>query len=43
MASLALFALWPFSRLVHARTAPVQCLLRRAHILYRGRLSTSSS
>ena len=32
-ASLTLFALWPFSRLVHVWTAPVQYLVRRAHIL----------
>lgn len=35
LASLTLFALWPFSRLVHVWTAPVQYVLRRAHILYR--------
>ena len=43
LASLALFALWPFSRLVHVWTVPVQYVARRAHILYRGRLSTSPS
>jgi nitrate reductase gamma subunit len=36
LASFALFALWPFSRLVHVWTAPVQYAVRRAHILYRG-------
>ena len=36
LASLALFALWPFSRLVHVWTVPVQYATRRAHILYRG-------
>jgi len=36
LASLALFALWPFSRLVHVWTAPVHYVARRAHILYRG-------
>ncbi|HKI92547.1 MAG TPA: respiratory nitrate reductase subunit gamma [Gaiellaceae bacterium] len=35
LASLTLFALWPFSRLVHVWAAPVQYVLRRAHILYR--------
>lgn len=35
LASLALFALWPFSRLVHVWTAPVQYVARRAHVLYR--------
>jgi len=35
LASLTLFALWPFSRLVHVWTAPVQYVLRQAHILYR--------
>jgi nitrate reductase gamma subunit len=43
LASLALFALWPFSRLVHVWTAPVQYVVRRAHILYRGSLSASPS
>ena len=43
LASLVLFALWPFSRLVHVWTVPVQYVVRRAHILYRGRLSTSPS
>lgn len=43
LASLALFALWPFSRLVHVWTAPVEYVVRRAHILYRPDLSTSSS
>jgi nitrate reductase gamma subunit len=36
LASLALIALWPFSRLVHVWTVPVQYVTRRAHILYRG-------
>jgi nitrate reductase gamma subunit len=31
-----LFALWPFSRLVHAWSVPV-AYLGRAHLLYRGR------
>ncbi|MBX5473659.1 MAG: respiratory nitrate reductase subunit gamma [Thermoleophilia bacterium] len=35
LASLTLFALWPFTRLVHVWTAPVGYLARRAHILYR--------
>ena len=35
LAALCLFALWPFSRLVHVWTAPVQYLVRRAHVLYR--------
>lgn len=35
LASLTVFALWPFSRLVHVWTAPVQYVVRRAHILYR--------
>ena len=38
LSSLALFALWPFSRLVHVWTAPVQYAVRGAHILYRGPL-----
>lgn len=38
LAALALFALWPFSRLVHVWTAPVLYVVRRAHILYRGPL-----
>ena len=42
LASLGLLALWPFSRLVHVWTAPVQYAVRRAHILYRSDLSTSS-
>ena len=41
LAALLLFALWPFSRLVHVWTAPVQFVVRRAHILYRGRLASS--
>ena len=41
LASLALFALWPFSRLVHVWTVPVQYVARRSHILYRGRPATS--
>lgn len=43
LASLALFALWPFSRLVHVWTVPVQYVVRRAHILYRGSPAASSS
>ena len=43
LASVALFALWPFSRLVHVWTAPVQYAIRRAHILYRGSPVTSAS
>jgi nitrate reductase gamma subunit len=39
LASLTLFALWPFSRLVHVWTMPVQYVVRRAHILYRGPLA----
>lgn len=35
LASLALIAFWPFSRLVHVWTAPVGYVVRRAHILYR--------
>ena len=35
LASLALFALWPFTRLVHVWTAPLQYVGRRAHVLYR--------
>ena len=41
LASLALFALWPFSRLVHVWTVPVAYVARRAHILYREPLPTS--
>jgi nitrate reductase gamma subunit len=41
LASLALFALWPFSRLVHVWTIPVQYVARRAHILYRASPATS--
>jgi nitrate reductase gamma subunit len=41
LASFALFALWPFSRLVHVWTMPAQYLVRRAHILYRGPVPTS--
>ena len=33
---MALFALWPFTRLVHAFTAPVQYLFR-PYIVYRSR------
>ncbi|GAA3487861.1 hypothetical protein GCM10018987_19420 [Streptomyces cremeus] len=33
---MALFALWPFSRLVHAFTAPVGYLVR-PYIVYRSR------
>lgn len=36
LAALSLFALWPFSRLVHVWTAPVKYVVRRAHVLYRG-------
>lgn len=43
LASLALFALWPFTRLVHVWTVPVQYVLRRAHILYRGAAQPVSS
>jgi nitrate reductase gamma subunit len=43
LTSLALFALWPFSRLVHVWTVPVQYVARRGHILYRSDLSTSPS
>jgi nitrate reductase gamma subunit len=35
LAAFTLFALWPFSRLVHVWTVPVQYVVRRAHILYR--------
>lgn len=38
-----LYAFWPFSRLVHVWTAPVQYAIRRAHILYRGSPVTSAS
>lgn len=37
LATLALFALWPFSRLVHAWSVPLAYLARRAPILYRAR------
>jgi nitrate reductase gamma subunit len=43
LASGALFALWPFSRLVHVWTAPVQYAISRAHMLYRGSPVTSAS
>lgn len=43
LASFALFALWPFSRLVHIWTVPAQYAFRRAHILYRGAPATSRS
>jgi nitrate reductase gamma subunit len=43
LASLALFALWPFGRLVHVWTAPVQYAVRRAHILYRSSPAASPS
>lgn len=43
LASFLLFALWPFSRLIHVWTAPIHYVVRRAHILYRGRLATESS
>ena len=36
LASMALFALWPFSKLVHVWTIPLQ-YLRRSQILYRAR------
>ncbi len=36
LASLALFALWPFSRLVHVWSIPLQ-YLRRSQIVYRAR------
>jgi nitrate reductase gamma subunit len=42
LASLMLLALWPFSRLVHVWTVPVQYVARRAHILYRSSPATSS-
>jgi nitrate reductase gamma subunit len=35
LAALTLLAFWPFSRLVHAWTAPLHYLFRRSHILYR--------
>ncbi len=35
LAALALFALWPFTRLVHVWTAPVRYALGRAPVLYR--------
>jgi len=34
---------WPFSRLVHVWTVPVEYVVRRAHILYRSDLSASPS
>nr|ABL74930.1 Orf35 [Streptoalloteichus hindustanus] len=36
LGAMALFCLWPFSRLVHAFTAPVQYLLR-PYVVYRSR------
>ncbi|QFZ19788.1 respiratory nitrate reductase subunit gamma [Saccharothrix syringae] len=36
LAAMALFALWPFSRLVHAFSAPLHYLVR-PYIVYRGR------
>ena len=42
-ASLTLFAFWPFSRLVHVWTAPLQYAVRRAHIIYRSVAATSPS
>ncbi|ROP35756.1 respiratory nitrate reductase subunit gamma [Saccharothrix texasensis] len=36
LAAMALFALWPFSRLVHAFSAPLRYLVR-PYIVYRGR------
>jgi nitrate reductase gamma subunit len=41
LASLTLLALWPFTRLVHVWTVPVQYVVRRAHILYRGAPASS--
>lgn len=35
LAAFTLFLFWPFSRLVHVWTAPVQYVLRGSHILYR--------
>jgi nitrate reductase gamma subunit len=35
LAALTLFAFWPFSRLVHVWTAPLQYVIRSSHILYR--------
>lgn len=42
LASFALFLLWPFSRLVHVWTVPVQYVVRRAHILYRSLPASAS-
>lgn len=39
---MALFAIWPFTRLVHAFTAPVHYLFR-PYIVYRSRDRRSSS
>ena len=33
--AFVVFALWPFTRLVHVWTTPVKFVVRRAHILYR--------
>ena len=41
LATLGLFALWPFSRLVHAWSVPLAYLARRAPILYRPRAAQS--
>jgi nitrate reductase gamma subunit len=41
LASLTLLALWPFSRLVHVWTAPVQYAVRRAWVLYRAAARTA--
>ena len=43
LSTFVLFALWPFSRLVHVWTAPVHYVTRRAHILYRGSPATTPS
>ena len=42
LAAFALFALWPFSRLVHVWTVPVAYVTRRAHILYRAPLPSAA-
>jgi nitrate reductase gamma subunit len=41
-AAFTLFVLWPFSRLVHVWTVPLQYVARRAHILYRESPATTS-
>lgn len=38
-----LYALWPFSRLVHAWSLPVDWLLRRSPIPYRGRVAAGGA